>query len=57
MWHNEEARIAKLLILTSSPGPTALHPPSKGCGDEHLIIFEGRAEYTHMRKKPVPSGA
>ena len=26
MWLNEEARIAKLLILTSSPGPTALHP-------------------------------
>ena len=42
--------IAKLLI-------------SKRCGDEkfetkpsNLIIFEGRAEYTHRQKKPVPSG-
>ena len=26
MWLNEETRIAQVLILTSSPGPTALHP-------------------------------
>ena len=26
MWLNKESRIAKLLILTGSPGPMALHP-------------------------------
>ena len=54
MWLNEETRIAQL--LTSSSRATALHP-SEGCGDEHLLIFEGRAEFTHRRYKSVPSGA
>ena len=61
MWLSEETRIAQVLILTSFPGPTALHSlrrTDERCGDKRLLIFEGRAEYTHRReKKPDPSGA
>ena len=30
---------------------------SKVALHEHFLVFEGRDEYTHLRKKPVPSGA
>ena len=53
MWLNENSKVANINQLPGTDGFTS--PPKDG-GDEHLLIFEGRAEYTHRRKKPVPSG-
>ena len=59
MWRNEEARInSKVANINQLPGTNGftLYISSKGCGDEYLLVFEGRAEYTRRRKKPIPSG-
>ena len=49
-----------MLILTSTPGPTALHPlrrmrcelyQVKTPSSTHLLIFKGRAESTPRRER------
>ena len=48
---NEEARLAQAANINQLPGTD-----DRG-HVEHLLISEGRTEYTHRRKKPNPSGA
>ena len=57
MWLNEEARInskvANINQLLRTDGFT-FH--SKDAVMNTFSFFKGRAEYTHRRNKPVPSG-
>ena len=54
---NEEAGIAQVANINQFSRDQQLYIPSKGCGDEYLLILKVELSILIGKKKPAPSGA